>query len=160
MTPFQIQLKKEDDLMPLRSQLRCTVHPAGSLPQLKYVVICSFYRGQLLLSRHRQRSTWEFQGGHIEAGETALEAARRELYEESGVTDATLLPVCDYCGYNGQAKANGAVFRAEVHRLGPLPDSEIQEVRLFDALPENLTYPHVAPVLLSAVQNRPAGGRK
>ena len=63
------------------------VYPIGELQTYKYVVICSQYKGKILLSRHKMRTTWETQGGHIEKGETPLEAAKRELYEESGVTD-------------------------------------------------------------------------
>ena len=127
--------------------LQCSVHPLGSLAAHKYVVVCANYRGQWLLSRHRERDTWETQGGHIEPGETALDAARRELYEESGVTDAQVIPVCDYCGFTDTRSANGVVFLAVVHALGELPESEMAEVRLFDALPDDLTYPNVSPRL-------------
>ena len=47
-------------------------YPAGTLKEYKYVVILSEYQGKILLSRHRKRTTWETQGGHIEAGETPL----------------------------------------------------------------------------------------
>ena len=130
-----------------RQMLRCRVEPLGTLPPYKYVVICANYEGKWLLSRHKKRDTWETQGGHIEAGETPLDAAKRELYEESGVRDAEIYPVCDYCGYDDFGHANGVVFLAVIGQLGILPESEMQEVRLFDVLPEELTYPHVSPVL-------------
>jgi len=127
--------------------LQCSIHPLGSLSPYKYVVICANYKGQWLLSRHRDRDTWETQGGHIEPGETPLIAAQRELYEESGVTDAEVIPVCDYCGFTDRGHANGMVFLAIVHAPGELLESEMAEVRLFDALTENLTYPNVSPRL-------------
>ena len=74
--------------------LQCSIHPLDALSPHKYVVVCANYQGQWLLSRHRDRDTWETQGGHIEPGETPLQAAVRELYEESGVTDAQVIPVC------------------------------------------------------------------
>ena len=39
------------------------------------------------------------------------------------------------------------VFLAVVHSIGQLPDSEMQEIGLFEELPENLTYPLTSPVL-------------
>ena len=33
-------------------------------------------------------NSWSFPKGHIEEGESALEAARREIFEETGITDA------------------------------------------------------------------------
>lgn len=131
-----------------KSELQCTVHPLGALGTYKYVVVCSQYEGKWLLSRHRNRDTWETQGGHIEPGETPIDAARRELYEESGVTDAQIIPVCDYYGYVADRHAGGMVFLAVIHHLGTLPESEMQEVRLFEKLPENLTYPNVTPRLM------------
>ena len=71
----------------LRKELHCTIYPTNSLQKLKYVVICSYCNGKWLLSKHKKRSTWETQGGHIENGESALDAAKRELFEESGVKD-------------------------------------------------------------------------
>lgn len=127
--------------------LHCTIHPLNTLSPYKYVVICANYKGQWLLSRHKKRDTWETQGGHIEPGETPLQAAKRELFEESGVKDAEVIPVCDYHGYTDASASNGVVFLAVVHQLGELPRSEMAEVRLFDALPQNLTYPNVSPEL-------------
>ena len=53
---------------------------------LKYAVICARYRGKWIFCRHEARETWELPGGHRETKETALEAAQRELYEETGLT--------------------------------------------------------------------------
>ena len=130
-----------------RRELRCRMYPLGDLPDYKFVVLCSRYRDQWLFSRHRKRSTWETQGGHIEPGETPMDCAKRELFEESGVTDAEIIPVCDYWGFDDYGFANGVVFLALVHSLGELPESEMKETGLFNELPENLTYPAVTPVL-------------
>lgn len=131
----------------IRKELRCQVFPLNTLGRYKYTVICSRYQGKWILSRHKIRETWETQGGHIEDGETPLEAARRELYEESGIRDAELYPVCDYLGYNHLRSANGMVFLAMVHSVGELPESEMREIGLFEELPENLTYPQTSPIL-------------
>lgn len=135
-----------------RSDLQCFIHPFGTLERAKYVVVCTFFEGKYLLSRHRARDTWETQGGHIEPGETTEAAARRELYEESGVREAKLYPVCDYLGVNPPRQANGTVFLAVAESLGQLPDSEMAETALFDALPKDLTYPNVTPRLFAEAE--------
>lgn len=93
------------------------------------------------------RKTWETQGGHIEKNETPLEAAKRELFEESGLMDADIFPVCDYYGYNSKSHSNGMVFVAIAHQFGALPESEMSEIKMFDELPKELTYPNVTPIL-------------
>ncbi|WP_164779618.1 NUDIX hydrolase [Paenibacillus kobensis] len=103
---------------------------------LKYVILFAEYGNQLILIRHRERAVWELPGGKIEAGESIHEAAGRELYEESGAIDFSLTPIGIY-ELNG---TYGAVLHAKVDQLGPLPESEIAEVRLNEGLPIGLNY--------------------
>ena len=136
----------------IREELQCRVLPLNTLETYKYTVICTSYEGKWVLSKHKKRNTWETQGGHIEDGETPIECAKRELFEESGIKDADIYPVCDYIGYNSQSSANGMVFLAVVHSLGELPESEIKEIKLFDTLPADLTYPQTSPKLYAEAE--------
>ena len=136
----------------IRKDLQCRIYPLGYLERYKYTVICTSYQGKWVLSRHKKRATWETQGGHIEEGETPLECARRELFEESGIQDADIYPVCDYWGFNSQACSNGMVFLAVVHSLGELPESEMKEIKAFDVLPSALTYPQTSPKLYAEAE--------
>ena len=81
------------------------------------------------------------------AGETPEQAARRELWEESGAGEFTLIPLCGYRAGDETGSAAGAVFVAQVEALGPLPPLEMAETALFSALPRELTYPGITPVL-------------
>ncbi len=134
-------------------ELHCEIHPFGSLSPLRFVVVCSFYQGKMLLSFHSGHKSWETQGGHIEQGETPEEAARRELYEESGVKDAEMISVCDYFAYDSEGSSNGRVYAALIHQLGRLPDNEMSRIQAFDVFPDNLTYPSVTPVLFQEAKN-------
>lgn len=136
----------------IRKELQCRLFPLGYLGKYKYTVICTSYQGKWILSRHKKRDTWETQGGHIEDGETPLEGARRELFEESGIKDADIYPICDYWGFNRQSCSNGVVFLAVVHSLGDLPESEMKEIKVFDTLPAELTYPQTSPKLYAEAE--------
>lgn len=46
--------------------------------------------GEVLVVSQRGTS-WSLPKGHIDPGESALEAARREIYEESGIRDLELI---------------------------------------------------------------------
>lgn len=134
------------------------VYEVGHFKTYKYVVVLSTCCGKLMLSRHKQRTTWETQGGHVELGETPMEAAKRELYEESGALRYEILPLCDYWAGDEITGlgATGMVFHAEIHELGEMPESEMAEVRLFDGLPENLTYPAITPELYTYLMKETA----
>ena len=134
--------------------MQSQTYSIGTLKTYKYVVVLSRYEGKILLSRHRERSTWETQGGHVEPGETPLEAARRELYEESGAMQYDIIPLCDYRAWDEHTGkgATGAVFAADIHTLVDIPQSEMAEVRTFDALPENITYPAITPELFAYLE--------
>ena len=58
--------------------------------QLKFAVIIAKAHGKWVFCRHRQRDTYELPGGHREAGESILDAATRELQEETGAVPLLL----------------------------------------------------------------------
>ncbi|MEY8538680.1 NUDIX hydrolase [Lactococcus muris] len=62
----------------------------------------------MLLQKRKDTGCWSYHGGSIEPGETAEEAARREVFEEIGLTvgDMELFTVCSgeaqhFCYPNG-----------------------------------------------------------
>ena len=135
------------------------VHSLGELENIEFTVIFAQYQGQWLYARHKERRTWETAGGHVEDGETVLCAAKRELYEETGAAGFVLSPAFDYSVRKDSGVSCGRTFFARVERLAPLPESEMCEVKLFDALPEEMTYPQILPVLYDKLQAWLAGMR-
>ena len=148
-------------------------HPLDEVgnDRLKYAVIAAWEDGGWLFCRHRRRETWEMPGGHREPGETILQAARRELWEETGVTEAAFTPVSLYSVFGadgpGQTAPNyGMLYLARVLRRGPLPRSEMAEVRvvpvsggaLAPALPLPNTYPLIQPLLWERAMEAYAAG--
>lgn len=117
---------------------------------LRYAVIASRTSdGRWVFCRHRERDTWECPGGHIEPGESAEDAARRELWEETGAVSYRLTTVGIY-GVSRDGKADyGMLYAATIDAFGPLPPLEIAEARPFEQLPERWTYPQIQPILLS-----------
>lgn len=133
----------------------CKTYEIGEQDNYKYVVVLSFCQGKIVLSRHKDRTTWETQGGHIEPGETPMEAARRELYEESGAINFTIEPLCDYWAGNPETNlgAAGMVFVAKIQEFANIPaESEMAEIKLFEMLPDNLTYKAITPVLFEKAE--------
>lgn len=65
--------------------------PSPPLPDAAHrrafsVAIFCRHQGAILLIHHRRLGAWLPVGGEIEPGETPLEAARRELLEETGLS--------------------------------------------------------------------------
>jgi 8-oxo-dGTP diphosphatase len=74
------------------------LHAAVSNPRRAFsVAVFARHDGRCLLVHHKRLGTWLPVGGEIEAGETPLEAARRELFEETGL-EGRFVPLSDVDG--------------------------------------------------------------
>lgn len=127
---------------------------------LKFAVIIAAADGKAVFCKARERDTYELAGGHREKGETILDAAKRELREETGAVDFNITPVCVY-SVLGKTRVNdnenvetfGMLFYADVFSFTEI-SSEIESIILTDRLPEKLTYPLIQPRLIKEAQRR------
>ncbi len=123
------------------------------LERLEFVVVVARYQDKWVFVRHKERSTWEFPGGHIERGESAQDAGMRELWEESGAVQAAISPICIYAVTKMGSTRYGQLFFAEIPAFGKLPEEfEMAEIRLSEGIPDNLTYPDILPALFEKTQ--------
>lgn len=125
--------------------------------KLRFAVIAARYCGKWVFCKHKERDTFEMPGGHRESKETIEDAAKRELYEETGAVQTTLSPICVY-SVTGKTRVNdtgdemfGMLYYAEIQRLDKMPESEMEKVCLFTDLPSSWTYPLIQPRLIEKV---------
>ncbi|HEX8663559.1 MAG TPA: NUDIX domain-containing protein [Beijerinckiaceae bacterium] len=98
----------------------------------------------VFLVRHTYARGWHFPGGGVESGESALDAARRELREEARIEivgEPSLHGV--FFNANASRRDHVVVYVVRAFRViePKAPDREIAEARFFplDALPPDLT---------------------
>lgn len=116
-----------------------------------YVFIFTTYDNKWVFVREKGKDTWEMPVGHKEKNESVDEAAKRELFEETGAVDFDIEAICDYSVTFDGRTTYGRLFYANVKKIGSLPESEIEEVCFFTKTPDNLTYPEVHKVLYDKV---------
>ena len=103
--------------------------------KLKGSIVIARHGGKYIMVNHNER-TWEFPGGHIEGDETPLEAAKRELKEETGLIGKSWKD----CGIAELDNGNLALFSCNVSDV-PRPETqEIGEARYFTAPPIGLSF--------------------
>ena len=124
---------------------------------LKFAVIIARSGGKWVFCKHRDRSTWEIPGGHRETGETILEAAKRELYEETGAVAYEICPISVYSVLKDGVETFGMLFFAEVSDFEDALHNEIEKIGFFEWLPENWTYPLIQPKLMEEYLHRLSG---
>ncbi|WFD11376.1 NUDIX hydrolase [Tepidibacter hydrothermalis] len=119
--------------------------------KLEFGVIVAEFKDKWIFVRHRERDTWEIPGGHREKDENIDHTASRELFEETGAKKFIITPICDYSVTINNNTRFGRLFCSEIKELGELPNLEIEEIKLFNVLPENLTYPNIQKYLYEKV---------
>ncbi len=140
--------------------IMCEVKFYESVPdeRLKFAVIAAKKDGKWVFCKHRERDTFEFPGGHRETGESIMETARRELYEETGAIEYEIEPVCYYSVsapnvFEGE-ETLGLLCYAEIREFEKELHSEIEKIIITDELPINWTYPLIQPLLLVKLRDR------
>lgn len=120
--------------------------------KVSVVLIFAKFNGKWLLCRHKDRMTWEICGGHVENNEKLIEAAKRELYEESGAIAKEINLIGYYSLTSIKEKKYGAIYTANVETIDVLPNFEMKEVKMFNSFPEETTYPYVYKKLLKEIK--------
>lgn len=122
--------------------------------KVKIVLILAKYDGKWIFCKHKKRDTFEICGGHVEYKEEILEAAKRELYEESGAISNSLKLLGYVANYKMNPTQYSALYYAEVCKIDKLPNFEMKEVCLFDTFPENTTYPDVYSKIIKILKSQ------
>ncbi|PWW26224.1 8-oxo-dGTP diphosphatase [Cytobacillus oceanisediminis] len=73
----------------------------------KHVLVICRFEGRWLLTNHKERG-WEFPGGKAERGESLEDAARREVFEETGA----ILKSLEFIGEYEVCKENDRFVKA------------------------------------------------
>jgi 8-oxo-dGTP diphosphatase len=107
---------------------------------LNFAIVVSLYNERWIWVRLRDRNTWELPAGHVEFNESVDDCAQRELMEETGAVDFSIKALCDCSIEFNNQKSHCRLFFANILKLGELPASEVGEIKLFDGIPEDLTY--------------------
>jgi len=121
-------------------------------------VIVTDEAGRVLLQLRSDNHCWGYAGGSIELDESVEDAAKRELYEETGLTAEKLELFGVFSGKdlhyiypNGDEVSNVDIVYVCREYTGELKcqDGEVDELRFFapDELPENLSPPIVKPLM-------------
>jgi len=124
---------------------------------LKFAVIISKASGKWVFCKHKERDTYEVPGGHREANESIIDAARRELYEETGALTYSITPISFYSfteknQVNGKEEETfGMLYYAQIETFEKELHSEIEKIVFLDEQPTELTYPLIQPKLIAKV---------
>ncbi len=140
--------------------IMCEVKIYESAPddKLKFAVIIAKSNGKWVFCKHRKRDTFESPGGRREKGESIMDTARRELYEETGAVKYDIKPVCYYSvtvpeAFEGK-ETFGILCYADITEFEKELHSEIERIIITKDLPENWTYPLTQRILLNELEKR------
>ena len=132
--------------------LEVKLYNLGYCDESEYIrVVCvSRYQGKFVFCFNKKRNGWEIPGGHIEEGETWQDAAKREMYEETGATKINVIPISVY-----KISTFALLCFCEILEMEKLPEEyEMSDILFLEDLPENLTYPDTFKLYFKTVTEK------
>lgn len=130
--------------------LEIKTYPLGYCDESDYtrVVCVSRYKGKFVFSYNKKRKGWEIPGGHIEEGESWMEAVKREMFEETGATKIEIEPVCVY-----KINSLALLCFCEIIEIEEISkEYEMEKVMICDYLPQKLTFPEAHTLYFDIVK--------
>lgn len=100
-----------------------TIGDQPFIPQVAHVLVFAITEdGKIILTKHKKRG-WEIPGGKVEPGETPVDAAHRELMEETGVKVKNLSFLGQYVIDQGKGRQRiiKNVYQGYVTEKGEIP---------------------------------------
>ena len=140
------------------------------LLQVGASVIVEDEKGRILLQRRSDNHCWGYCGGSVELDETVEDAAKRELFEETGLTSNRLELFGVFSGKdlhyiypNGDEVSNIDIVYICRDYTGTLQkqEQEVEELKFFafSEIPAELTQPITKPLMQwGELQKEKAGG--
>lgn len=119
--------------------------------KIDFAVIVARTDGKWVFCKHKERETFEIPGGHREKGEAIDEAAKRELYEETGALEYEISRLGIYSVMvddNKETESFGMLYYADIFKFEGELHSEIEKIIITEDLVESWTYPEIQPKLV------------
>ena len=129
-----------------------------TLIQCASSVICIDDQGRLLLGKRSDNKMWGYSGGAVEIDERVEDCAKRELFEEMGVTAEELEffyvnsgPEAHYIYPNGDEVSNFEIIYIcrKWHGEPKSLDDEMEELRFFSC--DEISLPEISPPIRHVV---------
>lgn len=124
--------------------------------KIDFAVIVARTDGKWVFCKHKERETFEIPGGHREKGEAIDEAAKRELYEETGALEYEISRLGIYSVMvddNKETESFGMLYYADIFKFEGELHSEIEQIIITEDLVESWTYPEIQPKLVERWQH-------
>ena len=140
--------------------LKVNFHNPGYYPDcgLTYVIIGARHNNSWVFIKHKHRKGYELPAGHINTGEDADIAARRELTEETGAVTFKISCLATYTVSDQAGTRAGRLYYSEIEKFGAKrDDNEVEEIIFTDSLPENLSFPYIQKVLFDFLNFKTRG---
>jgi len=144
----------------------------GQIHQIVGASVIIYKDKQVLLQQRKDNKCWAYHGGHVEIGEIVEEAAKRELFEETGLTANSLELFGVFSGsklHHIYPDGNEVYIIDVVFLCNDFSGAPVFQVDEclglqwfeYDSLPENLS-PPIIPALKKFIEDSdyqsPAGG--